>query len=246
MLVKNEKVKRVIILVLTAIILIITPPTHAETLARWQYDEFYDKFSDIVIDAWYVDDLIRANIREIMQGYPDGTMRPNANVTYGEFITMAVRNDGRPEAPEYSVLEAMRSLGLSSLDGHWAMRYAVIASGASYIDREWGWLDKLDMPITRVDAASVLSRVNMRGIPNYRYDNIDISLLKFSDADRLTETQKKDIQGLYYTGTFDGYPDGTFRPFNNITRAEAAKIILLIYGPNLGVNANGNRIFIGR
>ena len=47
----------------------------------------------------------------------------------------------------------------------------------------------------------------------------------FNDDGDISDYAKKGTELLYRTGIVNGYDDNTFRPFNNCTRAEAAKII---------------------
>ena len=47
----------------------------------------------------------------------------------------------------------------------------------------------------------------------------------FNDNGDISDYARKSAEMLYRTGIVNGYDDNTFRPFNNCTRAEAAKII---------------------
>lgn len=50
----------------------------------------------------------------------------------------------------------------------------------------------------------------------------------FSDVDE-NDWYFEAIRGLNYAGLVEGYSDGTFRPNQNITRAEASKLMFEIY-----------------
>src|SRR6266487_4056137 len=46
------------------------------------------------------------------------------------------------------------------------------------------------------------------------------------------------VMDLYYLGAVGGYADGTFRPNNNITRAQVMKAIVLAYGLSAVIPGN--------
>jgi len=52
-------------------------------------------FSDVTPDAWYYDYVLSASNKGWIQGYSDGTFRPNGNATRAEFATMVNRVLGR-------------------------------------------------------------------------------------------------------------------------------------------------------
>ena len=54
-------------------------------------------FSDVYPGSWDNGYIAVANTKGVVQGYPNGTFRPENNVTYGEAITMIVRMVLTPE-----------------------------------------------------------------------------------------------------------------------------------------------------
>lgn len=58
-------------------------------------------------------------------------------------------------------------------------------------------------------------------------------------ADMADHWAKADVETMYARGVVSGFPDGTFRPGQNVTRAEFAKMIAVI----LGLDANGQSAF---
>lgn len=75
-------------------------------------------------------------------------------------------------------------------------------------------------------------------IASYPMDIIVSS--NFSDVDK-NYYAYKEIQSMVDDGIIDGYPDGTFRPNNQITRAEFAKILSQM--PGLQLNTTDDNIF---
>ena len=49
--------------------------------------------------------------------------------------------------------------------------------------------------------------------------------VEFTDANDIHENYQDDVNMLVELGVLGGYPDGTFRPEANITRAEFAKMV---------------------
>ena len=52
-----------------------------------------------------------------------------------------------------------------------------------------------------------------------------LDYLTFTDTDGLDETSEILLSHAVANGIIGGYPDGSFKPQNNLTRAEASKIL---------------------
>lgn len=74
--------------------------------------------------------------------------------------------------------------------------------------------------ITRAEAAKMLATALNIASPNKTSEYPDV----YKD-----HWAKKDIEKVTAAGLFNGYPDGSFRPEKNITRAEIAKILVLAF-----------------
>lgn len=73
-----------------------------------------------------------------------------------------------------------------------------------------------DEPITREQAAAVIGRaLDLAGGIN----------LGFADRNEISDYAKMYVSVCAEKGIIEGYDDGTFRPLNNITRAETAAIL---------------------
>ena len=83
-----------------------------------------------------------------------------------------------------------------------------------YGDREYGEDDYL----TREQMAAFLSRVE-------RLDDDSINL-SFTDTDDISDWALNSVRGCVKNGIIDGYSDGSFRPQNWITTAEAVKMVV--------------------
>lgn len=76
-------------------------------------------FSDVKTSVWYTGYINLAQTQNWISGYPDGTFRPNADVTYGEAITMILNVLG---------------YGKGELPGAWPLNYIVKASALDITD----------------------------------------------------------------------------------------------------------------
>lgn len=96
----------------------------------------------------------------------------------------------------------------------------------------WTLLDEDTLKITYITGANIESGFETRKIEGDKYHfPMKIILeeegkdeLSFSDMPAADE-EKLSILNLYYRGIISGYGDGTFKPYNGVTRAEFAKMI---------------------
>jgi hypothetical protein len=76
-------------------------------------------------------------------------------------------------------------------------------------------------PLTRAEAITVISRL----IP----DNVKTEEKTFADSKSIPTWSKNAFNKLASLGIINGYDDNTIKPNNNITRAEAVKLIYTIF-----------------
>lgn len=160
---------------------------------------------------WYYKDLqyILNDSRQIISGYPDGTFKPNEKLSVEQFITMVVRASGfNPKANK---------------NERWSKPFIDKAIELGYI-RGNDFIE-IDAPITRGEMARivVISMENITGLFEYRDANKIISYI--GDYDEIGNGFKDACVKAYDAGIITGYPDGTFKPRNVLTRAEATAVI---------------------
>jgi len=76
-------------------------------------------FSDVKVGDWYNGFVAAAAAKGFLKGYPDGTFKPNANITYQEVLTVLVRalgydDDKLPGSWPFDILIKADDLGLMS------------------------------------------------------------------------------------------------------------------------------------
>ena len=118
--------------------------------ARAYYWSTDSGFSDVHEGDWYnnaVSTMVQAGI---LNGYSDGTFRPNANITRGEFATIAARFLSNP----YSTKDRFYDT-----EGHWAEVYINRAAEAGWIDGYPDGTFRPDQAITRAEAVTLVNAV---------------------------------------------------------------------------------------
>lgn len=179
------------------------------------------QFADVGEKNWarkYIEDLATAHV---LRGFPDGQFRPNDLIRRGEFSALLVRTKRLP------VDEASRADDDSlfvDIKKHWASPYIKSAFHAGIID---GYPQKKFMPDkATIRQEAVISLVKMEDL------TLPIEALKsdFKDITPKTELNRY-VETSVEHGLIIGYPDGTFKPMKDITRAEIAKAF---YNSKLG------------
>ena len=165
-----------------------------------------------------------------INGYPDKTVKPENNITREEVAAIIYRLMNEDAQKEFSGKEPTFT-DISKSD--WSYESVAVAAAAGLIS---GYEDSTFRPgnaITRAEFAAMLSRL---------YTDIDISYATdFNDIHgHWAENDIKKLSALEY---ISGYEDGTFRPEQLITRAEAIVIInriLVRYANHDGISSNAN------
>lgn len=100
------------------------------------------KFSDVPYDKWYYEYVSPLTCAGIMDGYEDGSFRPESDVTAGEALKLVLLAAG------YPVQERVNA--------HWASGYLELALSRGLISQDD--LETLDQPVTRLFIAKLAAR----------------------------------------------------------------------------------------
>ena len=152
-------------------------------------------FSDIPANAWYYDYVEDLYLSKVVDGYGNGTFKPESNVKTGEALKMILLAAGYDE-PE-------------PVASHWARGYLNLALDLGIIDR--GDITDLDVPITREMMAKVAANA--------------LGLQASGDMSPFTDTSSVYVAALYEAGIVDGYGSGVFGPQKALSRAELCTIV---------------------
>ncbi|QUH25008.1 S-layer homology domain-containing protein [Serpentinicella alkaliphila] len=200
--------KRLLSLFLSTI-LVLTPLT--STYAS-QPKDVKDHWAKEVITEWVN--------KGLANGYPDGNFKPNSLITRAEFMTLTNKAFGFTEEEEISFSDVSENA--------WYSKAIKIAKAAGYIG---GYPDGTIKPInsiTRQEVAIIIAKI--KGLENNpSYSNI------FTDANSIPTWSKGQIGALVHEGYMSGYPDGSFKASNSITRAEALVTLNRVLDPGVWI-----------
>jgi hypothetical protein len=148
----------------------------------------------------------------VINGYEDGSFKPNNNITRAEFSTIISK-----------VLENVCGYTLDTIKtfpdiaGHWAENHIQKLATCGIVN---GYEDETFRPntvITRAQAAMIACNMLLYCGLELGYGN--------GFPDTLGHYAEKHIAQLAELGVVNGYEDGTFKPDLEITRGQAAIII---------------------
>ncbi|MBG0764613.1 MAG: S-layer homology domain-containing protein, partial [Tissierellales bacterium] len=169
--------------------------------------EVEEEFTD-VRGHWFIDFLRDIFDRSIIFGYPDRTFRPNNKVTRGEFASMIIRTFDIDPIEGNLFDDTVDNWAESSING--AVGRGIITG---YEDNTF----RPNAPITREEMAAMISRAL----------NLEEEVVEdyFEDIGTASPWAQLSIRRLGNSKIITGFPDGTFRPKDTLTRAEAVKVI---------------------
>lgn len=178
------------------------------SFSTYTYADGAKKFSDVASNHWgksYIDYLSSTGI---IMGYPDGSFKPSEAVKVNEFIAMTVKALG------YS---------LESKSTDWAKPFIDKAIELKLIeDREFNYYSA---NINREQMVSIAA--NALALKEAKVGNqIDLYLKNdLKDYHLIDNYYKQNVFEVYKWGLVNGFPDGTFKPKNTASRAEACVVL---------------------
>jgi hypothetical protein len=106
-------------------------------------------FSDISSDKWYAEAVNTLASYKIINGYSDGTFRPNSSMTRAEFVTMLVRMVGVQGG----------SVSFKDTIPDWAADYIATAVNLGWINGYEDNTFRSSKPVTRAQAVKIINRM---------------------------------------------------------------------------------------
>lgn len=165
-------------------------------------------------EHWAKDYIADLSKRGIFNGYEDGSFKPDMGITREEIAVAMTRALGLESkaryAPRYNFSDSS-FISLWAADAVNMMVKEGVFTG--YDDNEY----KPKRVITREELVAVVMRIFD--------DNLLKAQLTYADHHEIGDWSRAYVKKATELTIVGGYPDGTFRPANPITRAEAAKIL---------------------
>ena len=188
---KSKEQNRLICIIMLAVILL--NPISA-----------YAGFSDIE-GYWAEEVILDWTNKGLAKGYNDGTFRPGNEITRAEFMSL-VNN-------AFGFIKEMDIDFKDVLEGKWYLSTIKKSKAAGYINGYEDSTIRPDKLITREEVASIIAK--MTNLNQYEEGS-----KMFKDQDQM-KWSRGYIGAVVKEKYMAGYPDGNFRPLNNITRGEA-------------------------
>lgn len=168
-------------------------------------------FSDLTTSHWASECVTRLSDMGIVSGNPDGSFRPNNPINRAEFLKL-VFIALYPELANSSAMACFSDVK----PGDWFSGYVCAALNKKIVTGYAGNTFKPSQSITRAEAVSILIKSLRLPISANPYS-------KFSDVKVAWQASYIDSADKYEL--VSGYADNTFKPNNNIVRAEAAQLV---------------------
>lgn len=175
-------------------------------------------FTDLNEGHWSYDYIRELIGRGVVGGYADLTVRPDQEITRAEFVKILLT------CARISTNEVQKNVNFADMSAvDWSMPYVEQAVRYGLVG---GYSDDTFRPnksITRAEAVKILAEF----LELELNENAEST---FSDVEN-EAWYAPYVDAIREAGVVTGYADGTFKPNNPITRAEASKVIkVAIFG----------------
>ena len=175
-------------------------------------------FQDIPNDHWALKRIEMAATAGLIEGFPDGTFRPDRDLSRAELSAVIIRNDGSP----LPTLTASERVYKDMPGSHWAARYVKVAADKQLVR---GYLDntfRANNPITKAEAVTLAVRYNrLAGAPTFTGP---LAENPFMDVP-IRHWASRSISDAQNSGMLEYVNSDYFQPNKAITRAEAVEIL---------------------
>lgn len=182
-------------------------------------------FSDVQ-GHWAEDEITEWASLELANGYPDGTFKPNKQVTRAEFVALVNR--------AFCIDKTGSDPGFTDVrPDQWYYDDVAAAKADGYIE---GYPDNKFKPnngISRQEVAAILTRL-------LDFEETTDGLDVLTDEGKIAKWARGYIGANVDSGVFIGMPDGTFQPTRGITRAETLVVLDRALGDKTPGDCDGN------
>ena len=188
-------------------------------------------FTDVEENFWAKTEIETLSNVGVISGYPDGTFKPNADITKEESVALFAKALGYNEETNEEIVSFANEKYASLLENYTS--YAVNQS--AYLLYK-GVLAENDMvnymatanksqPLKRYEAATMIAKA--LGADAWLSTNPDFELL-YADAADIPEAAKAYVYYAGEKGIMKGMDETTFSPNSSVTRAQVATMIFRI------------------
>ncbi|MBB5174587.1 S-layer homology domain-containing protein [Texcoconibacillus texcoconensis] len=164
------------------------------------------QISDVQVSDWFADSVNYTAEKGIIEGYEDGTFRPDEQLTRAQAASMiagAFNLDIQEDA----------DADFSDVDDEWFAAEVAAVAEAGYIQGYEDGTFRPDNNITRAELADIV-------VAAYELEENEAAILDLNDVDG--HWGEAAVKALASLGIVQGYGDGEFKPDAEVNRAEAA------------------------
>ena len=157
-----------------------------------------EDFSDITSSTWCYKYVLELSDAGVIDGYDDGTFKPNNQVTYGAALKLIMLAAGYAEQAPTGSNVFSGYLARAQEDG--------LVSGSV----------NLSAPITRLAVSQIAAKA------------LGLNITNLSSVRPFTDTTDPYVQALNAAGIVEGYfsnGTSTFKPYNTLTRGQISAIV---------------------
>lgn len=151
-----------------------------------------NSFSDVSSGMWFNNAVSTMAKMGVVTGYPDGTFKPNENITRAEFAAIAARFDENANST---------NADFSDISGHWAAVEIAKAAANGWVNGYPDGTFKPDQKITRAEAMALVNRVLNRD-PEDPSDLLD-NMIKWPDNMDTDKWYYLDVQEATNSHTYE-------------------------------------------
>ena len=167
---------------------------------------------DVPPGFWAQAAIDRLLVAGVVQGFPDGSFRPDLPVTRAELVKMLVVALNIAPSASGSAQAGFSDVASSA----WYAPYVALAAGAGIVQGLSPTSFGPNQPVTREQMAVMVARaLHLTGAAD----------LTFSDAAAIDPSAVPSIEADVAAGLITGLPDGSFQPQAPATRAQAAAVL---------------------
>lgn len=188
-------------------------------------------FTDVEENFWAKTEIEALSNVGVISGYPDGTFKPNANITKEEAVALFAKALGYNEEANEEIVSFANEKYAEALENYtsYAKNQAafLLYKGVLADSDIVGFMTTANksQPLKRYEAAVMIAKA--LGADAWLSGNPDFELL-YEDAAEIPETAKAYVYYAGEKGIMKGMDEKTFSPNGNVTRAQVATMIYRI------------------
>jgi hypothetical protein len=174
-------------------------------------------FDDIAINAWYADYIYDIAAENIIKGKESHRYAPNDTVTRAEYTLMLARTSGE----DLSSYANQMSFSDVATD-QWYTAAIAWAYDNGIVNGIGNHLFAPNAQISREEIAAI----TIRFVEYMKSSDLSAETeAAFTDAETISDWAKESVAIMAEQGILTGFPNGSFAPKEQATRAQAATII---------------------